>query len=81
MPPMKRLSARGEPDWDLADFAGELSARPKYAPIPEFGVVVLESRHSREWSAPGWFDEDFNKISFKDENTSDLYDKIEEQIK
>ena len=62
MPPMKRLSARGEPDWDLADFAGELSARPKYAPIPEFGVVVLESRHSREWSAPGWFDEDFNKF-------------------
>ena len=59
---MKRLSARGEPDWDLADFAGELSARPKYAPIPEFGVVVLESRHSPKWSAPGWFDEDFNKF-------------------
>jgi len=36
--------------------------RPKYAPIPGFGVVVLQSRYSPEWSAPGWVDEDFNKF-------------------
>jgi AraC-like DNA-binding protein len=62
MPQMKRLPAQGKPDRELADVAGELSLGPKYAPIPEFGVVVLESRHAPEWSAPGWFDEGFNKF-------------------
>jgi Major Facilitator Superfamily len=41
-----------------------LSSRPKYAPIPEFGMIVLESRHAPDWSGPKWFDEDFNKFLF-----------------
>ena len=61
-PGMKRRSNGGKSARRLADDAGDLSVRPKYAPIPGFGVVVLESRHSAEWTAPGWFDEDFNKF-------------------
>ena len=56
---MKRLSARGKPDRELTDVAGDLSVRPKYAPIPGLGVVVLERRHAPEWSVPGWFEADF----------------------
>ncbi len=41
-----------------------LTSRPKYASMPEFGVVVLESRHAANWSGPAWFDEDFNKFLF-----------------
>lgn len=42
----------------------ELTSRPKYATIPEFGVVVMESRHAVNWSGPAWFNEDFNKFLF-----------------
>ena len=59
---MKRRSSIGNPGPEITEVAGELMAQPKYAPIPEFGVVVLESRHAPAWSAPGWFDEDFNKF-------------------
>lgn len=44
--------------------ATELTSRPKYVPMPEFGVVVLESRHAANWSGPAWFNEDFNKFLF-----------------
>jgi AraC family L-rhamnose operon regulatory protein RhaS len=40
----------------------ELTSRPKYVTIPEFGVVVVESRHAVNWSGPVWFNEDFNKF-------------------
>ena len=33
----------------LTNDAEDMSVRPKYAPIPGFGVVVLKSRHSPEW--------------------------------
>ena len=42
----------------------ELTSRPKYVSIPEFGVVVLESRHAANWSGPACFNEDFNKFLF-----------------
>ena len=41
-----------------------VTSRPKYAPIPDFGAVVLESRHDPAWSGPPWFNEDFNKFLF-----------------
>ncbi len=40
----------------------ELTSRPKYVAIPEFGVVAVESRHAVNWSGPSWFNEDFNKF-------------------
>ncbi|MFN0128769.1 MAG: helix-turn-helix domain-containing protein [Verrucomicrobiales bacterium] len=57
-----RRSTQSQSARRLADDAGDLTSRPKYAPMPEFGVVILESRHSLDWAAPGWFDEDFNKF-------------------
>ena len=42
----------------------ELTSRPKYVTIPEFGVVAVESRHAANWSGPSWFNEDFNKFVF-----------------
>ena len=42
----------------------ELTSRPKYVSIPEFGVVAVESRHAANWSGPSWFNEDFNKFLF-----------------
>jgi len=42
----------------------ELTSRPKYVLIPEFGVVAMESRHAANWSGPACFDEDFNKFLF-----------------
>ncbi len=43
---------------------GELTSRPKYVKIPEFGVVAVECRHAVNWSGPAWFNEDFNKFLF-----------------
>lgn len=59
---MQPGSTRASPDPTAAEQRPQLSVQPKYAPIPDFGVVVLESRHAPGWSAPGWFDEDFNKF-------------------
>jgi hypothetical protein len=30
----------------------ELTSRPKYVTIPEFGVMAVESRHAANWSGP-----------------------------
>ncbi len=42
--------------------AESLTCQAKYAPIPEFGAVVLESHHATTWRGPTWFNEGFNKF-------------------
>ena len=60
--PVHQSKSKPRPVKLVAD--AELTSRPKYVSIPEFGVVVLESRHAANWSGPAWFNEDFNKFLF-----------------
>ena len=60
--PQPRSVAKPEAELNAAAAEAEVTSRPKYNPVPDFGIVVLESRHGTQWPGPPWFEEAINKF-------------------